>query len=268
MPTAPRAPTAPRCLNDVVRYPALEWLSLRRDGQSCAYIAHRAGVSEEAVNRATKAYGPSPTEQATRPHHTQRRGALRDGSVVGLRSVALVAPSPPSPPMRAWLTSTSAGPRATMAPTRRRETVEEWVEARRAGKTSRQIATEKESRWVWSRARPARTAPSEGQGIRCPKGSWVLAPSLARSGSVRSPSCGGSGRVGSGARLRHRKGPSARGCRARSSLAGGGRALSSATSVGLAASRSRGMSRWCIDRGGRERAPGRPAAREQTIPSE
>lgn len=42
------------------QYPALEWLSLRRDGDSPALIAHRAGVPVSAVTRATDPYGPFP----------------------------------------------------------------------------------------------------------------------------------------------------------------------------------------------------------------
>jgi predicted DNA-binding transcriptional regulator AlpA len=42
------------------QYPALEWLSLRRDGESPALIAHRAGVPVSAVTRATDPYGPFP----------------------------------------------------------------------------------------------------------------------------------------------------------------------------------------------------------------
>lgn len=41
-------------------HPALEWLSLRRDGESVALIAHRAGVSVAAVARATDPFGPFP----------------------------------------------------------------------------------------------------------------------------------------------------------------------------------------------------------------
>ena len=41
-------------------HPALEWLSLRRDGDSVALIAHRAGVSVAAVARATDPFGPFP----------------------------------------------------------------------------------------------------------------------------------------------------------------------------------------------------------------
>lgn len=41
-------------------YPALEWLSLRRDGESAALIARRAGVSTSAVIKATNPYGPFP----------------------------------------------------------------------------------------------------------------------------------------------------------------------------------------------------------------
>lgn len=46
------------------QYPALEWLSLRSDGDSPALIAHRAGVPVTAVTRATDPYGPFP-----RPTH-------------------------------------------------------------------------------------------------------------------------------------------------------------------------------------------------------
>lgn len=42
------------------QYPALEWLSLRRDGESPALIANRAGVPVAAVKRATDPYGPFP----------------------------------------------------------------------------------------------------------------------------------------------------------------------------------------------------------------
>lgn len=41
-------------------YPELEWLALRRDGQSAALIAQRAGVTEAAVLRVTSPYGPFP----------------------------------------------------------------------------------------------------------------------------------------------------------------------------------------------------------------
>ena len=42
------------------QYPALEWLSLRHDGDSPALIAHRAGVPVTAVIRVTDPYGPFP----------------------------------------------------------------------------------------------------------------------------------------------------------------------------------------------------------------
>lgn len=49
-------------------YPALEWLSLRHDGESPALIADRAGVPVAAVTRAADPYGlfPRPTRQLGR----------------------------------------------------------------------------------------------------------------------------------------------------------------------------------------------------------
>lgn len=72
-------------------YPELEWLSLRRDGDSAALIAHRAGVSEAEVLRATRPYGPFPrparqlgrivaSEDAVRSR-TQRWVRLRQAGV-------------------------------------------------------------------------------------------------------------------------------------------------------------------------------------------
>ena len=64
---------------------ALDWLARRHAGESAALIAWRAGVSEAAVLKATKAYGPfpRPSRQLGRTtvsdeHHRQRVQAWTD----------------------------------------------------------------------------------------------------------------------------------------------------------------------------------------------
>jgi hypothetical protein len=79
-------PAAVRYLRRVAeQYRAVEWLARRHAGES-ASIAHRAGVSEEAVLHATRAYRPFP-----RP--TQRLGArsLPSEAQVGEREQRWIA---------------------------------------------------------------------------------------------------------------------------------------------------------------------------------
>ena len=269
MPTAPRAPTAPRCLNDVVRYPGLEWLSLRRDGQSCAYIAHRAGVSEEAVSRATKAYGPFP-----RPSKQLDRKTLSDDEL--------------SERQRRWVEQRRRGRTVTaiaaeegvahqyvsqatrdQGPYPSREAVEEWVDARRAGKTSRQIADERNvsQGLVTRETRPH--GPFRGPGHPLPGGvmgvgsiarevglSPVTVLRWKRTGRLPQPDF-----VTAKGRPLWLPGTVAAWLEDAELLstceACGARCLSVSRHVAMA-----------HRPGGRERAPGRPAAREQTIPSE
>jgi hypothetical protein len=78
---------------------ALDWLARRHAGESAALIAWRAGVSEAAVLKATKAYGPFP-----RPSHQLGRTTVSDEH--------------------------------------HRQRVQAWIEQRRRGRTTTEIAHE------------------------------------------------------------------------------------------------------------------------------
>lgn len=68
-------------------YPELEWLSRRRDGESAALIARRAGVTEAVVLRATNSYGPfpRPTRQLGRVVASEEAVERRTARWVSLR---------------------------------------------------------------------------------------------------------------------------------------------------------------------------------------
>ena len=157
-------------------YPALEWLSLRHDGESPALIADRAGVPVAAVTRAADPYGlfPRPTRQLGRVIAPEAMVDARTARWVHLRRnevrVTEIAPG------RAHLTRSSAGqhsPRAVPKTHPSLETVKRWEKDRRAGIPATTIAAA-----AWRQRRPdpaghpaARAVPSRGlvprRGARC-----------------------------------------------------------------------------------------------------
>ena len=121
---------------------ALEWLSRRRDGESAAFIAHNAGVSEETVLRATKPYGafPRPSrqlgryqlsdevldERARRWVELRRRGRTTT-SIAAAEGVA-----------HQYVSQVTREHGPYPAP----EIIQRWVEGREAGRTLAAIAEE------------------------------------------------------------------------------------------------------------------------------
>ena len=168
-----------RCFIGDVKHPALEWLSLRRDGQSCAYIAHRAGVSEEAVSRATKVYGPFPRPSKQLDRTTQSDDELSERQRRWVeerrsgRSATVIAAQEGVAHQHVSQATRDHGPYPSQ------ETVDEWVEARRAGKTSRQIADEHGVSPGLVTRTTRQFDPFRGPGHRLPEGA-MLVGSIAR----------------------------------------------------------------------------------------
>ncbi len=121
---------------------ALEWLARRRDGESVALIAARAGVSARTVQAATDPYGPFPAAWK------QRGRTVADAATVRARTDR-------------WVLARQRGQRVTdiaaregvahqlvsrctkgAGPYPSSEVVQQWVAARRAGRTLEAIAQE------------------------------------------------------------------------------------------------------------------------------
>ena len=152
---------------------SLEWLSRRRDGESMALIAWRDGVSPQTVKRATAPYGPFPaasrhlgrtiTASTALDERTQRwvdarRRGERVSDIARREGVAHQLVS---------RYTAEAGPFPS------EEVVQEWVRARRAGKT---IAVDR---------RHVLSARGAGQSLH---------PSVGAVSPARATPTGGSGR--------------------------------------------------------------------------
>jgi len=121
---------------------ALDWLARRHAGESAALIAWRAGVSEAAVLKATKAYGPfpRPSRQLGRTtvsdeHHRQRVQAWIEQRRRG-RTASEIA--------RECSVSHQIVSRSTLGhgPFPSEDTVAAWVTARRQRRSLREISRE------------------------------------------------------------------------------------------------------------------------------
>lgn len=121
---------------------ALEWLARRHAGESAAYIAAHAGVSKDAVVRATKDYGPfpRPTLQLGRASTMPDRGAERTRRWIEARRVGKTATQIAKEHGVARQTVGSAT--AEFGPFPAMDVVDRWVRDRRLRRSAHEIAAE------------------------------------------------------------------------------------------------------------------------------
>lgn len=126
-------------------YRGLEWLQRRSGGESAAEVAARAGVSEEAVRRATDDFGPFPSDRG-RPLRNGRALRARADRWVAMRrrgmSVAAIALADGVSHQTVSRFTIAEGPypRPLSPATPTPQQVAEWVAARRAGATAAAVA--------------------------------------------------------------------------------------------------------------------------------
>ncbi len=174
-------------------YRALDLLARRHDGESAAFIAQHAGVSEAVVLRATDPYGPFP-----RPHLqlgrtivdeevlTERTGRWVEARRRGQSSTAIARVEGVS---RQLVSRVTRDHGTYPAP----EVVEARAEARRAGESVEAIGASYGVRGSVIRRHTAPFGPFVAHGNALPDGSWASRPSRNGPASAVLP-CSGGGR--------------------------------------------------------------------------
>ena len=178
------------------QYPALEWLSLRRDGESPALIADRAGVPIAAVKRATDPYGPfpRPARQLGRVVAPEAIVDARTARWVQLRRdgarVTEIAAREGVSHQIVSRTTLPHGPFPQPHPPK--ETVESWVKDRRKGIPAAAIAAAAGVSADVIRRDTRPHGPFPGGGARIPAGMLGLSGAARLAGIPPPRSSGGS----------------------------------------------------------------------------
>lgn len=150
------------------QYRALDWLTRRRAGESCALIGERAGVSADVVRRATRQYGPFPraSEQLGRSRLSVDVLSARERRWVKARRRGLLA----ADIARTEGVRHQSVSRATRdhGPFPAPEVVRSWADARRSGSTIGAIAQAAGVRVATVRSETSRHGPFRPPGPRLP----------------------------------------------------------------------------------------------------
>ena len=133
-------PTSPSYFRSVgTQHAALEWLSRRHDGESCGYIAQRAGVTAAVVRAATERYGPfpGPTRHAHgRVVHAEPDARAADWVRARQQGQQVQAIADAAGVSHQYVSKMTAG----HGPYPSADVIQEWVEMRRAGRPVADIA--------------------------------------------------------------------------------------------------------------------------------
>lgn len=149
---------------------ALDWLARRHAGESAAYVAHHAGVSEDTVLRATRDFGPFP-----RPSRQLDRNQIPDSLLAGRtrqwiemrrRGLTTVAIAEAFGVSRQYVGRETRDHGPYPAP----EVVAEWVAARRARRKLGEVADQWGVPVALVRRETAPYGPFRPPGPRLPPG--------------------------------------------------------------------------------------------------